>query len=151
MSGFAIRKGRSGDLVRLVEIEEAAFDTDLLSARSFAHALKSAASELLVAEADERVVGYCLVNFRRGSQKARLFSLARDSHARGAGRALLAAAEKAAQKRGCVALRLEVRETNLRAIEIYERSGYRRIGREESYYEDGAPALRLEKALSNAR
>ena len=80
-----------------------------------------------------------------------LFSLARDSHARGAGRALLAAAERAAVQRGCVALRLEVRETNLRAIEIYERAGYRRIGREENYYEDGAPALRFEKMFAKAR
>jgi hypothetical protein len=44
-------------------------------------------------------------------------------------------------------LRLEVREDNLRAIGIYEKAGFRRIGRETDYYEDGAPALRFEKTL----
>ena len=44
-------------------------------------------------------------------------------------------------------LRLEVREDNARAIRIYEQNGYRRIGREPDYYEDGATALRYEKTL----
>ena len=44
-------------------------------------------------------------------------------------------------------LRLEVREDNARAIHIYEQNGYRRIGREPDYYEDGATALRYEKTL----
>ncbi len=44
-------------------------------------------------------------------------------------------------------LRLEVREDNSRAIRIYEKSGYRKIGREPGYYEDGATALRYEKTL----
>ena len=44
MSSFAIREGAPGDLDRLVEIERAAFDTDLLARESFAYALRSAAS-----------------------------------------------------------------------------------------------------------
>jgi ribosomal-protein-alanine acetyltransferase len=144
-----IRRGATGDLGRLVEIEEAAFETDLLTRESFAYALRSKASVLLVAERGGAVAGYGLVNFRRTSRKCRLFSLARDPAApAGTGRALLAALEQEAVQRGCVAMRLEVRETNRRAIDLYEKAGFRRIGRHDVYYEDGAPALRFEKALS---
>ena len=60
---------------------------------------------------------------------------------------LLAAAEEAAFEHDRMMLRLEVREDNLRAIRIYEQGGYRKIGREPGYYEDGATALRYEKTL----
>ena len=80
---------------------------------------------------------------------ARLYSLAvaPESAAAGLGRRLLAEAERVAAKRGCRSLRLEVREDNTRAIGLYGRAGYRRIGRRDGYYGDGAAALRFEKLL----
>ncbi len=47
-------------------------------------------------------------------------------------------------------MRLEVRSRNRRAIALYERQGYRRFGRIEDYYEDGATALRYEKLFRTA-
>jgi len=58
------------------------------------------------------------------------------------------AAEQAARARGASALRLEVREDNAPARGLYERQGYRPLARIADYYEDGATALRLEKAFS---
>lgn len=148
MTGFAIRPGRERDLDRLVEIEQAAFDTDLLSRDSFLHALQSKATLLLVAVRAGNVQGYALVHFRSNSKKCRLFSLARHPRApHGCGKELLAAAERAARRRKLVAMRLEVRATNAPAIALYTRSGFRQIGAYENYYEDGAPALRFEKTL----
>ena len=69
----------------------------------------------------------------------------------GCGRALLNAIEEEAMRRGCEALRLEVRDGNARAINLYERAGFRRIGRCDRYYEDGAAALRFEKTLGAER
>lgn len=89
-----------------------------------------------------------MVEFRSNSRRARLFSIAVVPEARkGAGRALLAACESGAMRRGCTAMRLECREDNFRALELYESAGYIRFARVKDYYEDGAPALRLEKAL----
>ena len=110
--------------------------------------MASKAAALIVAELDARVVGYALVEFRRTSPRARLFSLARVADApKGAGRALLQACEAEAQRRGCVAMRLESREDNVRALRLYESAGYARFARVEDYYADGAPAVRLEKPL----
>jgi [ribosomal protein S18]-alanine N-acetyltransferase len=44
-----------------------------------------------------------------------------------------------------------VRTDNPAAQSLYARRGYRRFGRREGYYEDGAAALRYEKALAPHR
>jgi ribosomal protein S18 acetylase RimI-like enzyme len=46
-------------------------------------------------------------------------------------------------------LRLEVRADNVAAIRLYERHGYRRIGRLAAYYDDGADGWRYEQPLAN--
>ena len=43
-----------------------------------------------------------------------------------------------------------MRADNAAAIRLYEQRGYRPIGRRADYYEDGATALRYERALSTA-
>ena len=47
----------------------------------------------------------------------------------------------------CLGLRLEARTDNTAAQQLYLKRGYRSIGEVSDYYEDGAPALRLEKSL----
>ncbi len=110
--------------------------------------MASASCALFVAEHAGRIVGYALVEFRANSPLARLFSIARVADApAGCGRALLEASEEEARRRGCRAMRLEAREDNFRALRLYEGAGYARFARVVDYYEDGAPALRLEKRL----
>ena len=111
--------------------------------------IKSPSAALLVADRGGPA-GYALVLFRSNSVIGRLYSILVDPRAarRGIGRALLAAAEKAARARKAAAMRLEVNERNRRAIRLYEKAGYHRFGRYDAYYEDGAPALRYEKPLA---
>lgn len=147
-----VRTARADDVEALVAIENEAFDSDRLSRRSLRRLVASPSAAVIVA-ADRGIVGYCAVLFRRGSRVARLYSLAvRPNVARrGIGRLLLAAAEAETARRGRTALRLEVRDTNARALGLYEKSGYRGLGRLESYYADGAAALRCEKPLAPTR
>ncbi len=144
-----IRPAHASDIGALVAIENAVFQTDRISRRSFRQLIERETAETLVAEADGTVAGYCMVLYRKGSGVARLYSIAAgpDFSGKGVGRELLLAAEDAAFENDRLMLRLEVREDNSRAISIYERSGYRRIGREAEYYEDGMAALRFEKTL----
>lgn len=151
------------DLHALVAIEESGFDTDQLSRRSFRHWLGQRGSQrtslILVAEADlesgarksggRATIGYGLLLFRKGTASARLYSLAVLPTARGlgAGRALLDALEAEAFEHDRMTIRLEVSEQNDAAIRLYETAGYRKFGRYEDYYDDGAAALRYEKWL----
>lgn len=102
---------------------------------------------MLVAAGGTEVDGYGAVLFRAGARAARLYSLAARPDARGTGGRLLEVLERVAGSRA-EALRLEVRQDNDRAIALYERCGYRRIGSIPEYYQDGALALRYEKPLA---
>lgn len=143
-----IRAATVADVDRLLAIEHAAFSTDRITRRSFRRQIESASLALVVATLDDVVHGYVLIAFRKGAHHARIYSLAVDLvHGRGLGRRLMEAAETLARERDYRLMRLEVNEANLRAIDIYERSGYLRIGRREDYYEDGAAAFLYEKRL----
>jgi ribosomal protein S18 acetylase RimI-like enzyme len=144
-----LRKGRAADIEALLALERRAFATDRISSRAFRRFVTAPSAAFIVATLGGAPAGYAVVLFRSGSKLARLYSLLVDADAggRGIGTRLLAAAERAARKRGAAVLRLEVRTRNRRAIGLYEAAGYRVFGRHEDYYEDGAPALRYAKTL----
>ena len=145
-----LRRGRLSDLDALIAIEQAVFTADILSRRSFRRFLAAKSATLLVGEVAGTLAGYVLVHYPPRSARARLYSIAVAPHIgrRGVGMLLLAAAERAAQRRGRQAMRLEVHDHNSRAIARYEKSGYRLFGRHRRYYDDGGDALRFEKPLT---
>jgi ribosomal-protein-alanine N-acetyltransferase len=146
-----VRRAVPADLDALVALEQTAFSGDRLSRAQYRRHLAGAGATVLVAEGTRaELFGSALLFFRKGSTRARLYSIATAplARGRGIGATLLEAAERAALDHGCRALRLEVRVDNTAAIGLYERAGYRRIGRYAAYYEDGADAWRYEKALA---
>jgi ribosomal protein S18 acetylase RimI-like enzyme len=151
LTSVTIRQARESDLDALEALEREAFAGDRLSRRSL-RKFVFAGDRLLAATDAEGLAGYALVTWRKNGRRARLYSIAVQARraGRGVGRALLEAVEARALSQGCEALRLEVREDNRRAVALYERLGYRRFGRFEDYYEDGAAALRLEKPLATS-
>jgi len=148
-----VRPARPSDLDALLELENRCFETDRLSRRSFRHMLTRAKARTLVAERDHALLGYALVLFHAGTCMARLYSLAVDPHHRGEGlgRRLLEAAEEASREHGVIAMRLEIRRDNRRALALYQASGYRQFDVHADYYEDHEDALRLEKTLVGDR
>ena len=144
-----LRPGRLRDLDALLALEQAIFNTDILSRRSFRRFLTARSATVIVAEADGKLAGYVLVLYPPRSKLARLYSIAVAPHMgrRGVGPLLLAAAEENATRRGRRVMRLEVREDDAGAIALYETSGYRRFGRRARYYDNRIDALRFDKAL----
>jgi ribosomal protein S18 acetylase RimI-like enzyme len=147
-----VRAAAPADLDALIELEHRVFATDRLSRRSLRRFLASPTALVLIADhgdPDPHLAGTAIVLFRPRSTVARLYSIAVAPHMGGRGVAtqLLAAAEAAALSRGCLAMRLEVHETNHAAIGRYRKSGYREFGRHHRYYENGGDALRFEKPL----
>jgi ribosomal-protein-alanine N-acetyltransferase len=146
---FQLRRARPDDLAALVDLELASFAYDRMSARQFRRHLSSPSAAVLLAEGDDGLLGSTILFFRRGSTRARLYSLATAAAARGRGigKALLNAAEDLARERGMHWISLEVRRDNSAAVQLYETHGYRRSAALEDYYDDGAPAWRYEKPL----
>jgi ribosomal protein S18 acetylase RimI-like enzyme len=145
-----LRRGRLSDLDSLITMEENFFTADhQISRRGFRRFIRSPRSSLIVADANGIVAGCVLVNYRRGSPTARLYTIAvaREFQGRGLARRLLADAEKKAVGRGRRTMRLEVRADDAAAIHLYQTSGYRPIGRRPRYYAGRIDALLFDKTL----
>jgi len=152
----SIRPGQVADIPALLRLEEACFDSDRLSRRSFNHVLTKAKASLFVAESAPHgsdpggaIIGYGLVLFHLGTALARLYSLAvhPSQRGRGIGIQLLDYAESETRRHDCVALRLEVRADNAAAIALYESRAYRRLIPLPHYYEDASDGWRYEKRM----
>lgn len=145
-----MRHARPPDLDALVALEEASFDHDRVSRVQFRRHIGSDSAVVLVAEERGRVLGAALLFFRHGAKAARLYSIAvtRAARGQGLGAALLEACEREARKRGCSAMRLEVRTDNASAMALYEKRGYVRRKRAPGFYENGMDAWRYLKELA---
>jgi [ribosomal protein S18]-alanine N-acetyltransferase len=149
-----LRRGRLSDLDALVALERGFFTADhVISRRGLRHFISSPKSTLIVADVGGKAAGCVLVNYRRGSKRAWLYTIAVGTQfqRRGIARQLLAAAEKSARAHGCRFMRLEVRADDAGAIALYESSGYARFGRRPHYYDNRIDAVRLEKPLTRPR
>jgi [ribosomal protein S18]-alanine N-acetyltransferase len=142
------RLAAAADIGALVDLENRSFSSDRISRKSFRHLIASPSAAVIVASAGQSLAGYAVVLFRAASAAARIYSLAVDPAFRGIGRELLAACEDEAARRGASAIRLEVREDNVRAINLYERMSYSRFAAKPGYYADGATALRFAKPIA---
>jgi [ribosomal protein S18]-alanine N-acetyltransferase len=145
-----VRPARGTDLEALIELEQRVFATDRLSRASLRRLLASPSAYVIVAASRSRLAGAAVVLFRKRAAVARLYSIAvaPPMCGKGVAVALLSAAERAAVRRKCRGMRLEVHQSNKVAIARYRKSGYRQFGRHRSYYEDGGDALRFEKPLA---
>lgn len=144
-----VRPAIPGDLDALVALEQDSFRSDRMSRTQYRRHLDSDSAVILVASGRTELSGSAVLFFRRRSRIARLYSLATAPAARGQGigAALLDAAIHAGNQRHCTAMRLEVRTDNAAAIALYVKHGFRPIGSYIAYYEDGADAVRYERAL----
>ncbi|TLF47777.1 GNAT family N-acetyltransferase [Halomonas urmiana] len=150
-----LRQANSHDLDALYRLEQVAFSGDRFSRRQLWHLLNRAHAVTLVAErkdaaeGNQRLLGYGILLFRRGSRRARLYSFCvhPEGRGRGLGRRLLVALEAEARVREAEVLGLEVRADNAVALGLYRRMGFypeRWLG---DYYVDGCGGWQMAKPL----
>lgn len=145
-----IRKVKVSDIPQLIAVENACFDYDQLSRRSFQWMIKKGHSLFLVLEYKSTLIGYGLVLINRGTSLARLYSICTLKHYQGYGLASKLIKElevKASDDEDCAYLRLEVKENNKSAIKLYEKLGYTKFTEKEDYYDDGKAAWCYEKRI----
>lgn len=104
----------------------------------------------LVAEVDEKTVGYIMCRIERGissfgrlpSKKGHIVSIAvlPDERHKGIGTAIIKAGMKAMEEYGATEFFLEVRKSNEAAVSVYESLGYKVRRVLKGYYRDGEDA-----------
>ncbi len=123
------------DLDEVVRVEADVY-THPWTKGNFADAL-AAGNHAWVVREDGELVAYCIVMMAPDDAHLLNISVAARAQHRGVGRELLEWVAEQARAMSVPSVLLEVRVSNARALQMYERAGYRRIGVRRGYY----PAL----------
>ena len=142
-----IREMKREDVPAIAELEKLCF-SDPWSENSIASELDNPLSYWLVAEDNGKIAGY--VGSQSVLDAADMMNLAvsPDCRQQGVGQALVNGLVQHLQKNNVIALLLEVRVSNARAISLYEKLGFEQVGRRPKYYHNPREdALILRKEL----
>lgn len=144
-----IREAWPRDEDAIVRLEHQGFRRDGFDRRQIRHLLTRANATCWIAEGRGETLGAAIMLWREGSTVGHLYSIVVHPkfRGRGLGNRLLRVCERAARRRGCERMSLEVRADNRRARRLYEGLGYRVTGFLRDYYQGGSAGLRLVKIL----
>lgn len=124
---------REPDLPQVLALESAAY-TMPWSEEAFRGLLRRRDCDLLVQEADREIVGYAVFWAVLDQGELGNIAVAEAWRRRGLATRLIEAVERCARERGVVEVFLEVRVSNAGAQELYNRHGFRQVGRRRDYY-----------------
>lgn len=142
MEGVTVRAMSSSDLPAVLEIADHSFTTPW-NLSSFEYEIRNKDAVLNVAEIDSRIVGYICVRSFLGATHIMDIAVIHEYHQKGIGSMLLLEALRGIRrtKPETEHITLEVRQSNIAAIKLYEKYGFREKGRRKNYYktpnEDG--------------
>lgn len=143
-----IREMQLDDLEQVMIIEEANFSVPWTETGFFTFLLRED-TLFLVAEEEEKILGYCGVVTVQDEGDITNVAVEKNSQNQGIGKKLLEEMFHRTQKAGVCRLFLEVRAGNAAALHLYEKMGFVQMGIRKNYYEqpveDGVVMMR-EKA-----
>ena len=135
---------RQADLDEVARIEAASYEFPWTRG-NFADALANANDGWVLRAKDGRMLGYFLLMMAVDEGHLLNITVAPESRNQGLCLKMLCAANQRARVQGMASMLLEVRPSNQRAIDIYQRHGYTRIGMRKAYYP--APGAQREDAI----
>ncbi len=149
-STMKFRRATQQDLPALITLEAQVFSSDVIAPRQMKRFLLSQHSMVFVAVAEPHITGYALLLFHQGTQLSRLYSIAVNPEFRGQkiAQQLVEKCEQSALEQGSTTLRLEVRNDNLAAKNLYQKLGYKPLKTLIHYYDDLADGIRMQKRLT---
>lgn len=147
---FSPREAAADDLDRLVLLEKriqvapwslAAFQAELQ--KPYSHTLL-----LTDDETDETVLGYVVYWLMLDDCQILNLGVAESFRGLGLGRQLVRLVCNQAMKKGIQVVKLEVRKSNLKAIELYQKAGFTISSIRKGFYSNGEDAYQMSLALS---
>lgn len=133
LKNLVIEKMKKEDLDQVMGIEEKSF-SDPWRKSFFSQDIDNESALPLVARADEKVVGYiCLWKILDEIQISNI-AVSPQLRRRGIGEKMLKRVLKMAEEKDTKRITLDVRVSNLPAINLYKKFGFREAGRRKNYY-----------------
>jgi ribosomal-protein-alanine N-acetyltransferase len=146
-----VRPALVSDFPTLLDIDQASFPPGIAyDSSELSYFMQRQGAETLVAEIDNQIVGFILVEMRQRKKTATMITLdVRAEYRRqGCARELLAASEEVLRERSIQRYELQVDVGNSAAIAFYQKHGFTTICTLKSYYSNGNDAYLMVKRLS---
>ncbi len=137
-----IRSLRKEDIQAIYEINKENFTTDAWTIQGFERELYLSYSRSYVMEMDGQIVGYAIVWIIHDEANIMTFAIKKDLWGKGMGRYLLDTVIQDV-KHLVNRILLDVRVSNLRAINLYKSAGFKIINVRYKYYSDGENAYQM--------
>lgn len=131
---FQIREMQEKDIVQVEEIEQRLFSVPW-SEKSFLSACTVKENIYLVCMQGEKVAGYCGLWTVLGEGNITNMAVAEEYRRKGVAEALMEEMEQRGREKDVEVFFLEVRESNIPARRLYEKTGYEQIGIRKKFYE----------------
>lgn len=141
-----IRKIKENDINRIIEIENKVFNHSL-GYEFLKKASESSMAYVYVYEENKNILGYISSLYDGEVIEILNFCVDTDYQHKGIGKSLLSYLLLTLSKIGAKASILEVRESNLKAIDLYSKFNYKNLHKRKAYYSDGEDALVLYKEI----
>ncbi len=129
-----IREMQWDDLDQVMEIENECFSVPWTETGFFTFLIRND-TLFLVAEEDEKILGYCGIVMVMDEGDITNVAVTSSMRNRGIGKMLLEKLFEETLARGVTKIFLEVRQSNESAIHLYEKMGFVVTGRRKNYYE----------------
>jgi ribosomal-protein-alanine N-acetyltransferase len=146
-----IEKGSIEHLDRLYEIEMKCFETEAFTKQQIAYLLTDSNSVILVPRVKGKIVGFIIgktyMDKKPTTGQILTIDVSPKHRRKGIGQGLLQEIEKTFKDKGIRMCYLEARENNIVALSLYQKFGYKRVGKLENYY-GNAHGIHLRKVLS---
>jgi ribosomal-protein-alanine acetyltransferase len=150
---ITIEDAQLRQLDKLYEIELQCFDKEAFSKRQISYFLTDYNSISLIARVESKIAGFIIVQV--DSEENVFFghiltiNVAPDYWHKGIATRLIHEIENILRRKSIFECRLEVKESNQAALNLYHKLGYENVGKLKNYY-GRAHGLYLKKTLTNA-
>jgi len=135
----------------LCEIEMKCFETEAFTKQQIAYLLTDTNSVILVSRVKDEIVGFIIgktyMDKKPTTGQILTIDVSPKNRRKGIGQRLLQEIEKTFKDKGVRMCCLEARENNIVALSLYQKFGYKRVGKLENYY-GNAHGIHLRKVLS---
>lgn len=132
---ITIREMQFDDLEQVMEIERQNFSVPWTENGFFSFLMRND-TLFLVAEENEKILGYMGIMMVLDEGEITNVSVAEDARRRGVGRLLVQTMLDKMRAAGLTMIHLEVRKSNIPAIRLYEEFSFVQDGERKNYYEE---------------
>lgn len=148
-----LRPAELTDIPELLKIEKICFANERFDARMLEDIISSEGFECFIGSEDDDVIASAMVHHEPKLGRSRIVSIAvlPERQGKGRGRTLLKFLEERGVTCGSGTMGLEVRVTNVPAINLYLHEGYEVQGEIRNYFGRGQDALYMERKLDRVK